>query len=132
MEKRTSTGLLQAYGENSDALVRDFLDADKLDVAADYLSRGRNYGALGIEELTDKADEAAAAFVADLRNLEKIRALDDVKAEFRLRGLEPPLPSKEQLSLILDHVRRLIVLPEGEDAIEAALPKFLKAATEPN
>lgn len=135
--------LLKAYRDNPEALLRDAHDTDNIDVAADYLSRGRSLRALGITELTERAAQAAATYGADLMSRDKLRALEDVQAEFRLRGLEPPLPSNEQLKVIFDHAIRVAEAllkamddPETqEDTLELltkeGLGKLLKTLIDP-
>lgn len=126
---------LRAYCDNPDDLLRDGLEAESIDLQADYASRGRRFGALSVDELAEKFKQAIAAYVSDMTNPEKLRELEDVKSEFRLRGIDQALPTLEQHKVMLEYVRRVAEVflknqddPELQELLieESFWGKFLK------
>jgi hypothetical protein len=79
----------------TERLMLAHLEASKMDAAADYVSRGRNFAALNDRELSDAAARFGSAWANDPTNREKTQKLDDVWSEFRLRGQDPPLLAAE-------------------------------------
>jgi hypothetical protein len=67
------------------------------DKAADYANRGRPFGNLSDDELTEKWIAAFEIMVEDLSDAGKRAEKSDYESEFRLRGLEPPLEKVKAL-----------------------------------
>ena len=83
--RKRSSGRTEA-----DRDVELFLANQQVDQIADYASRGRVYERLTDGELAEKWINAFRQF-ADAPSDERRRAIEtDLKAEFRLRSIEPP------------------------------------------
>ena len=75
-----------------------FAEIRHLDDAAEYLARGRTYRGVPGDQLGPMYLRAYADLAADPAAFgDKLRPIDDLAAEHRLRGQEPPLPPHEQI-----------------------------------
>ena len=96
--RKRSSGRTQA-----DRDVELFLANEQVDQIADYASRGRLYERLTDGELAEKWIHAFRLF-ADAPSDERRRAIEiDLKAEFQLRGIEPPYDQvRSEINRIVD------------------------------
>src|SRR5262245_44599230 len=87
----------------ADRDVELFLANEQVDQIADYASRGRLYEQLTDGELAEKWIHAFKLF-ADAPSDERRRAIEiDLKAEFRLRSIEPPYDQvRPEINRIVD------------------------------
>src|SRR5262245_7162192 len=96
--RKRSSGRTEA-----DRDVELFLANEQMDQIADYASRGRIYEQLTDGELAEKWMHAFRLF-ADAPSDERRRAIEiDLKAEFQLRGKEPPYDQvRSEINRIVD------------------------------
>lgn len=73
-----------------DDMVKAFLQSELMEETASYLKRGRGFAGLAPDELERKWTASFNAWVAHRREAERILT-EDLEAELRIRGLEPPL-----------------------------------------
>ena len=119
--------LLKLLGQPDQTLFA-FLETEKLEAAASYLARGRAYGAIGDDQLVEMSAAAYTAWVDNLLDTDKLREVDDIGSEIRLRGGEPPLPPIEQLKRVQEGVAQLPTnTPEFEKAFEERYKRFLES-----
>ena len=87
----------------TDRDVELFLANEQVDQIVDYASRGRLYERLTDGELAEKWIHAFRLF-ADAPSDERRRAIEiDLKAEFQLRGIEPPYDQvRSEINRIVD------------------------------
>ena len=76
-----------------------YLASTNVDKAADYANRGRPFGKLSDDELTEKWIAAFEMMVEDIADVGKRAEKSDYESEFRLRGQEPPL---EKVKALID------------------------------
>ena len=72
------------------------LDAEAMQRAEAYLARGRIHDATDTEALKTQWVEAFRRFVGNLGDPALARAHEDIQAELRLRGEEPPFAEVEK------------------------------------
>jgi hypothetical protein len=77
--------------------VDGYLASTKVDKAADYANRGRPFGKLSDDALTEKWIAAFEMMVEDIADAGKRAEESDYESEFRLRGREPPLEKVKAL-----------------------------------
>jgi hypothetical protein len=78
-----------------EAIVNAFLQHKSMNQMQDYLARGRRFVGLDMERLNKDWIIAARGWLAH-KHRTKERLMDDLAAELRLRGLEPPYGAVEQ------------------------------------
>src|SRR5215475_7275751 len=78
-----------------EALVNAFLQHKSMEQMQDYLACGRRFAKLGTGQLTEGWIIAVRTWLAH-KDRTNERMMDDLAAELRLRGLEPPYSAVEQ------------------------------------
>jgi hypothetical protein len=78
-----------------EAIVNAFLQHRSMKQMQDYLARGRRFAKLDIGRLNNDWIIAVRSWLAH-KHRTKERMMDDLAAELRLRGLEPPYGAVEQ------------------------------------
>ena len=78
-----------------EAIVNAFLQHKRMEQMQAYLARGRRFAKLGVERLNEDWVIAVSSWLAH-KHRTKERLMDDLAAELRLRGLEPPYGAVEQ------------------------------------
>jgi hypothetical protein len=78
-----------------EAMVKAFLQYKIMEQMQDYLNRGRRFAKIDDERLSKDWIIAVRCWLAHKRRA-KERTMDDLAAELRLRGLEPPYGAVEQ------------------------------------
>jgi hypothetical protein len=78
-----------------EAIVNAFLQHKSMQETQDYLARGRRLAKLDVGRLNKDWITAIRSWLAHKRRT-KERVMDDLAAELRLRGLEPPYSAVEQ------------------------------------
>jgi len=76
-------------------LVEEFLQHALMKETTDYARRGRQYASAFVSDINDQWTAAFQA-VFTQQQQDRIRAMDDLAAELRIRGLEPPYERVEQ------------------------------------
>jgi hypothetical protein len=112
------------------ALVDEFLAHELMNETADYVRRGRRYLSLPLSELNDRWIPAFRDAVSN-GMVDRVVDMDDLAAELRLRGLDPPFDR------VADEVEKLTADLEktGPDstspAVRNAIKEFLIARSKP-
>jgi hypothetical protein len=78
-----------------EAMVKAFLQYKIMEQMQDYLNGGRRFAKIDDERLSEDWIIAVRSWLAHKRRA-KERIMDDLAAELRLRGLEPPYGAVEQ------------------------------------
>jgi hypothetical protein len=78
-----------------EAIVNAFLQHKSLEQTQDYLVRGRRFAKLDVAQLNKDWIIAVRGWLAH-KDRTNERMMDDLVAELRLRGLEPPYGAVEQ------------------------------------
>jgi hypothetical protein len=78
-----------------EAVVNEFLQRQNIKQMQDYLARGRRFAKLDVRPLNKDWIIAVRSWLAH-KHRTKERVMDDLAAELRLRGLEPPYGAVEQ------------------------------------
>jgi hypothetical protein len=78
-----------------EAVVNAFLQHKSMEQVQAYLARGRRFANLDVERLNTDWINAVRSWLAH-KHRTKERKMDDLVAELRLRGLEPPYGAVEQ------------------------------------
>jgi hypothetical protein len=78
-----------------EAIVNAFLQHKSMKQMQDYLARGRRFAEFDVERLNKDWIIAVRSWLAD-KHRTKERMMDDLAAELRLRGVEPPYGAVEQ------------------------------------
>ena len=112
-------------------LVEAKLESDKLDRIADYVSRGRRFGGLDIDDLRKRADGALAELSAAPRNPEKFQLHDDLCSELMLRDQDPPIPTVTQLQPIIEEAQRALDDPRVQKMSGDQIERFVRSLTDP-
>src|SRR5215472_4877462 len=107
------------------------LESDKLDRIADYVSRGRRFGGLDLDDLRKMADGALAEHSTAPRNPEKFQLHDDLCSELMLRGQEPPIPTVAQLQRIIEEGKRALDDPRVQKMSLDQIEGFVRSLTDP-
>jgi len=81
--------------EDPEVIVNTFLQHKSLEQMQDYLARGRRFATFDVRQLTKDWITAVRSWLAH-KDHTKERMMDDLAAELRLRGLEPPYLAVEQ------------------------------------
>jgi hypothetical protein len=81
--------------EDPEAIVNAFLQHKSLEQTQDYLVRGRRFAKLDVTQLNEDWIIAVRSWLAH-KDRTNERMMDDLAAELRLRGLEPPYGAVEQ------------------------------------
>jgi hypothetical protein len=81
--------------EDPEAIVNAFLQHKRMKQAQDYLVRGRRFAKLDVAQLNEDWIIAVRSWLAHKDGTNE-RMMDDLVAELRLRGLEPPYGAVEQ------------------------------------
>jgi hypothetical protein len=81
--------------EDPEAVVKTFLQHKSLEQMQDYLARGRRFTTFDVRQLTKDWIIAVRSWLAHKDHTNE-RMMDDLAAELRLRGLEPPYPAVEK------------------------------------
>jgi hypothetical protein len=76
--------------EDPEAVVNAFLQHKSLEQTQDYLVRGRRFAKLDVAQMSED-------WILAHKNRTNERMMDDLAAELRLRGLEPPYGAVEQV-----------------------------------
>jgi hypothetical protein len=95
--------------DRGDKLARSFLESQRLNRVADYVSRGRKFGALTIDAAEDgwRATMKAMSLAPSERVLRDLNS--DYEAELELRGSKAPFDSaKEDVERYLAATRKII------------------------
>ena len=77
------------------AILNAFLQHKSMEQMQDYLARGRRFAKLDIGRLNEDWVIAVRSWLAH-KHRTKERMMDDLAAELRLRGLEPPYGAVDQ------------------------------------
>jgi hypothetical protein len=80
---------------DAEAVVNVFLQHKSMKQTQAYLARGRRFAQLDVERLNTDWIIAVRSWLAH-KHRTKERVMDDLAAELRLRGLEPPYGAVEQ------------------------------------
>ena len=109
--RKRSSGRTEA-----DRDVELFLANEQVDQIADYASRGRAYERLTDGELAEKWINAFRQF-ADAPSDERRRAIEmDLKAEFRLRRIEPPYDQvRSEINRVVENMSSGLETIENDD-----------------
>jgi hypothetical protein len=83
------------HDDRARAMVNAFLQNTSMELGRDYLARGRRFAKLDIGQLNEDWIIAVRRWLAR-KNRTNERMMDDLAAELRLRGLEPPYRAVEQ------------------------------------
>ena len=81
--------------EDLEAIVNVFLQHKSLEQTQDYLVRGRHFAKLDVAQMSEDWTIAVRSWLAH-KDRTNERMMDDLAAELRLRGLEPPYGAVEQ------------------------------------
>jgi hypothetical protein len=81
--------------DDPEAIVNAFLQHKSLEQTQDYLVRGRRFAKLDVAQLNEDWIIAVRSWLAH-KDRTNERMMDDLVAELRLRGLEPPYGAVEQ------------------------------------
>jgi hypothetical protein len=92
----------------AETIVNAFLQNKSMEQRQDYLTRGRRFAKIEVERLNADWILAVRRWLAG-KNRPDERTMDDLTAELRLRGLEPPYGAVEQ-----ELVHRSAQLPQLE------------------
>ena len=105
MRKRKIIRKRSSDRTEADRDVELFLANERVDQIADYASRGRLYERLTDGQLAEKWIHAFRLF-AHAPSDERRRAMEiDLKAEFQLRGIEPPYDQvRSEINRIVDNM----------------------------
>lgn len=110
------------------AVVKAMIANQAMDDQAAYLSRGRAYASLPLEELMTLWTEASKAFFFDPPKV-RCTPMDDFAAELALRGETPPY---SRMPLEIDSIRmELRSQPDGHEAIWGHIHAFLELMANP-
>jgi hypothetical protein len=111
------------------ALVEEFLQHALMKESADYARRGVSYASALVSDINDQWTAAFQA-VFTQQQQHRIREMDDLAAELRIRGLEPPYDRVEQeVAALQDALLSLNTKTTSEDLwwydfmVERAKPK---------
>ena len=80
--------------EDPEAIVNAFLQHKSLEQTRDYLVRGRRFAKLDVAQLNEDWIIAVRSWLAH-KDRTNERMMDDLAAELRLRGIEPPYVAVE-------------------------------------
>ena len=83
-----------SHDDRARAMVNAFLQNMSMELGRDYLARGRRFAKLDIGQLNEDWIIAVRRWLAR-KNRTNERMMDDLAAELRLRGLEPPYRAVE-------------------------------------
>ena len=86
---------MEEDARDPEAIVNAFLQHKSMNQMQDYLARGRRFAELDMERLNKDWIIAVRSWLAH-KHRTKERLMDDLAAELRLRGLEPPYGAVEQ------------------------------------
>ena len=81
--------------EDPEAVVKAFLQHKSLEQMRGYQARGRRFAKLAVRQLTEDWIIAVRSWLAHKDHTNE-RMMDDLAAELRLRGVEPPYAAVEQ------------------------------------
>jgi len=81
--------------EDPEAVVNAFLQHKSLEQTQDYLVRGRRFAKLDVAQMSEDWIIAVRSWLAH-KNRTNERKMDNLAAELRLRGVEPPYAAVEQ------------------------------------
>src|SRR5215510_16295951 len=81
--------------EDPEVVVNTFLQHKSLEQTQDYLVRGRRFAKFDVAQMNEDWIIAVRSWLAH-KNRTNERMMDDLAAELRLRGLEPPYSAVEQ------------------------------------
>jgi len=81
--------------EDPEAVVNAFLQHKSLEQTQDYLVRGRRFAKLDVAQMNEDWINAVRGWLAH-KDRTNERMMDDLAAELRLRGGEPPYAAVEQ------------------------------------
>jgi hypothetical protein len=123
--------LLKKLDDDPMLLVEAYLQSEIQNRAAEYVSRGRRFSSATADELTDEVARYFRGWLAGPANPEKFRAYDDACSELRLRGHEPPLPTREVLERILRHARTLRRDDRVQEAVGDSIKQLRRTLTDP-
>jgi hypothetical protein len=70
-----------------------FLQSQLMDDETDYRRRGRKFEMVAISELQNVWIAAVHAMAQPSADLARVRNFEDLSAEFRIRGIDPPVDS---------------------------------------
>jgi hypothetical protein len=109
---------------NPETIVNAFLKHRGMEQRQDYLARARRFATLDVGQLTEDWIIAVRDWLAD-KDRPKERMMNDLAAELRLRGLEPPYGAVEQE--LLDEAERQKALGEIAREIGEFMREILKS-----
>ena len=81
--------------DHPDAIVNGFLQHKSLEQTQDYLARGRRFAKLDVAQMNEDWSNAVRGWLAH-KDRTNERMMDDLAAELRFRGVEPPYAAVEQ------------------------------------
>jgi hypothetical protein len=107
------------------------IDAEAMQRAEDYLARGRIHEGKDTAALKAQWVEAFRRFVANLGDPGLARAHEDIQAELRLRGEEPPFAEVEkETEAFFDQVRAAVERVKRNPAQYAEMLRELGSLSE--
>lgn len=114
---------------NRDDLVEGLIRSEQMEETAAYLGRGRRFSALSPSELELRWVEAFRTWLGE-RTDSHLQQMDDLSAELRLRGLEPPYHLvKKESEAIREEIR---VADPADFDIREKIAAYLRKLDEPD
>jgi hypothetical protein len=119
--------------DHANAMVDAFLQHTQMEETQQYLSRGRQFESTSEVELKLRWAEAFRRW-CKTHSPGNVRELDDLSAELRLRGLEPPEDSvKDELSMMREEIQHEYESdPEWQEEIAKRIAEFRETMDKPS
>jgi hypothetical protein len=119
--------------DHTNAMVDAFLQHTQMEETQQYLSRGREFKTISEAELKLRWAEAFRRW-CKAHSPGHVRKLDDLSAELRLRGLEPPEDSvKVELSMMREEIQHEYKSdPDWQEEIAKRIAEFREAMDKPS
>jgi hypothetical protein len=122
-----------AGDDHANAMVDAFLQHTQMEETQQYLSRGRQFATTSEVELKLRWAEAFRRWFK-AHSPGHVRKLDDLSAELRLRGLEPPEDSvKDELSMMREEIQHEYESdPQWQEEIAKRIAEFRETMDKPS
>jgi len=117
--------------ELAKAAVGHTLAKSELERMQEYLQRGRPFERTSLSDLHAMFIRTFKESVADLRNADARARSNDVRAEYTLRGMEPPFEDvKEDMQLLIQAAEEMVegLTPERAEEIDKEIIEEYDAA----
>src|SRR5262245_22650007 len=108
-----------------EAIVNAFLQHKNMKQMQDYLASGRRFAKLDVERLNKDWIVAVRSWLAR-KHRTKERVMDDLAAELRLRGVEPPYGAVEQELVDRDEQTKETERKKTAGAVAREIGKFMR------